>query len=201
MFYSIKGTLILCDPAYAVLSCGGVGFKCYTTTATQNALPPLGSEVTLYTYLYVREDALDLYGFYAKSELDCFKTLIGVSGVGQKVGLAILSVLPAERVALAIASGDHKALTAAPGVGPKLAQRIVLELKDKLGAISLDGPPVGSVSGGVPSAASHAAEAVKALQMLGYSPSDANGAVAKLDSALPVEELIRLALRQMAGRL
>ena len=199
MFYSITGTLIHREPNLAVVECGGVGFKCFTTAATQNALPALGEKVTLFTHLHVREDALDLFGFATKAELDCFKTLTGVSGVGQKVGISILSALPAERVALAIATGDHKALTAAQGVGSKLAQRIVLELKDKMGTPDMAG--LTAVSVGSPSAATNAAEAVRALQMLGYSPADANSAVVKLDSGQPVEELIRQALKQMAGRL
>ncbi len=200
MFYSISGILIHRELGFAAVECGGVAFKCFTTAVTQAALPSIGEKVTLYTHLNVREDALDLYGFATKGELDCFKTLTSVTGVGQKVGLAILSVLPAERVALAVATSDHKALTAAPGVGPKLAQRIVLELKDKMGAIEPEGMPNGAPAG-APSAASHAAEAVRALQMLGYSPADANSVVAKLDGGLPVEELIRQALKQMAGRL
>lgn len=199
MFYSITGTLIHREPGLAVVECGGVGFKCFTTAATQHSLPALGGNVTLFTHLHVREDALDLFGFATKTELDCFKTLTGVSGVGQKVGIAILSALPAERVALAIATGDHKALTAAQGVGPKLAQRIVLELKDKMGALDVEG--LTASPAGIPSSASNAAEAVRALQMLGYSPADANSAVVKLDSGQPVEELIRQALKQMAGRL
>ena len=141
---------------------------------------------------------MDLYGFAAQTELNCYKMLTGVSGVGPKVGLAILSELLPEQVAAAIATGDSKALTRAAGVGPKLAQRIVLELTDKVKKMDMD---TGGMlpQTGVVSASSNAAEAVNALTVLGYAPSDAATVVAKLDSALPVEELIRQALKTMAG--
>ena len=152
----------------------------------------------LYTHLNVREDAMDLFGFSTKNELSCFKMLTSVSGVGAKVGLAILSELTYEQVAMAIASGDSKTLTRAAGVGNKLAQRIILELKDKLknSGTSLDSVSMGSNI----SAAGNASEAVKALNVLGYSTSDAAPIVAKLDSSLSVEEMIRAALKAMAGR-
>lgn len=197
MFYSIKGTLIHTEPGLAVVECGGVGFKCFTTLNTQRALPKLGEEVTLYTHLNVREDALDLFGFATTSELNCFKMLTSVSGVGPKVGLAILSELASEQVAMAVATGDSKTLTRASGVGAKLAQRITLELKDKVKGMQTS--TEGTAPVGVVSAASNAGAAVNALTVLGYSPSEAAAVVGRFDSSLPVEELIRLSLKFMAA--
>ena len=192
------------EPGIAVIECGGVGFKCLTTLVTQRNLPPLGSQAMLYTYLSVREDAMDLFGFATMQELNCFRMLTSVSGVGAKVGLSILSELTPEQVAMAAASGDSKTLTRAAGVGTKLAQRIVLELQDKVkkefgsGAKGMD---LGIGSAGIVSASSHAAEAVSALSVLGYAPTDAASVVAKFDSSLPVEDLIRLSLKDLSSRL
>ena len=130
MIYSLDGTLTYFDQNFAVVSCGGVGFKCFTTLTTLQSLPGVGKPVQLFTYLSVREDALDLYGFATTAELDCFKLLISVNGVGPKAALAILSELSADRLAVCIAGGDAKSLTRAPGIGKKIAERIVLELKD-----------------------------------------------------------------------
>lgn len=182
----------------AVIECAGVGFKCFTSLNTMRTLPKTGEEAKLYTHLNVREDALDLFGFATITELNCFKMLTGVNGVGPKAGLAILSELTPEKIAAAVASGDSKILTRASGVGPKLAKRIVLELKDKVKSI-------GTVNGFTPSvnqsAASNAEAAVEALAVLGYTPSDAASVVGKFDSSLPVEELIRLSLKSLGGRL
>lgn len=197
MFYSVKGNLTHTEPGFAVVECGGVGFKCLTTLSTQRALPKLGEQVTLYTHLNVREDALDLFGFATMSELNCFKMLTGVSGVGPKVGLAILSELAPEQVAMAVATGDSKALTRASGVGAKLAQRITLELKDKVKGMQTSGEAFSPV--GIVSASSNAGAAVSALTVLGYSPTDAAAVVGRFDSALPVEELIRLSLKSMGS--
>ena len=177
-----------------MVECGGVGYKCYTTLTTQRSLPKMGQEIKVYTYVHVREDAMDIYGFATVMELNCYKMLTGVSGVGPKVGLAILSELTPEQVATSIATNDSKALTRAAGVGPKLAQRIVLELTDKDDSVVIP-------KQGVVSASSNAGEAVNALTVLGYSPTDAAAVVAKFDSALPVEELIRLSLKAMAGKM
>ena len=132
MIYSVTGTLVHTEPGAAVVDVGGVAFKCMTSMNTLRSLPRLSEKATLYTYLNVREDALDLFGFATKGELSCFKLLTAISGVGPKVGLAILSQLTPEDVAMAAAAGDAKRFTKASGVGPKLAQRIVLELKDKV---------------------------------------------------------------------
>ncbi|MBQ2812810.1 MAG: Holliday junction branch migration protein RuvA, partial [Clostridia bacterium] len=121
MFYSLTGTVVHTDETSVALSCGGVAFRCYTSFNTLRKIASTGETVTLYTYLAVREDALDLFGFADTDELDCFKILIGVSGVGPKAGLAILSQLTPDKLALAVASGDVKAITAAQGVGPKIA--------------------------------------------------------------------------------
>lgn len=199
MFYSVKGILIHTEPGITVVECGGVGFKCFTTLSTQRALPKLGEPVMLYTHLNVREDALDLFGFATKSELNCFKMLTGVSGVGPKAGLAILSELAPEQVAMAVATGDSKTLTRASGVGAKLAQRITLELKDKVKGMQAVGE--GFVPSGAVSAATNAGAAVNALTVLGYSPTEAAAVVGRFDSSLPVEELIRQSLKAMAGGL
>ncbi|WOC31677.1 MULTISPECIES: Holliday junction branch migration protein RuvA [Caproicibacterium] len=199
MFYSIKGTLTHVEPNIAVVECGGVGFLCRTTMHTQKVLPPLGQETKLFTHLNVREDALELFGFATQAELNCFKLLTNISGVGPKVGLAILSTLTPEQVAAAAATGNSKAFTSANGVGPKLGQRIVLELKDKVKSMQAADAGLSSLPAGVPSAAGNAEAAVSALTVLGYSNSEAASAVARLDSSLPVEELIRLALRGFAS--
>ena len=202
MIYSVSGTLVHLEPGVAVVECGGVGFKCLTSMNTQRKLPNIGGQVKLYTKLNVREDAMDLFGFATLAELSCFTMLTGVSGVGPRVGLAILSELVPEQVALAVASGDSKALTRASGVGAKLAQRIALELKDKVKKMGVVTEGVAPVSpAGVMSAAGNAANAVSALAVLGYTPSEAASVVAKFDSSLPTEELIRLSLREMGSKL
>ena len=199
MLYRLRGSLIHTEPSFAVIECAGVGYKCYTTMNTQRSLPAIGKEAILYTHMNVREDAVDLFGFSSQAELNCFKLLTSVSGVGPKVGLAILSVLSPEQVAVAVAAGDFKTLTMAQGVGNKLAQRVILELKDKLKA--LGGGEEVTAAAGVVNAAGNAAEAMNALTVLGYTPSDVAPVVAKFDSSLPVEELIRLTLKAMAGRM
>ena len=201
MFYSIRGKLTHAEPGLAVVECGGVGFKCMTTLTTQRSLPKLGEETMLYTHLNVREDALDLFGFSTMQELNCFKMLTSVSGVGPKVGLAILSELLPEQVAMAVASGDSKALTRASGVGNKLAQRITLELRDKVQKGFAAGNAPDFAPAGIVSASSNAGEAINALAVLGYAPTDAAAVVGRFDSSLPVEELIRLSLKAMASNI
>lgn len=196
MFYSITGTVVYFDSVSVALDCHGVAFKCLTTLSTLRQIGEKGTTATLYTYLNVREDALDLFGFSTEQELDCFKTLISVSGVGPKAGLSILSELTPEKLVLSIATGDSKAITKAQGVGPKLAQRIVLELKDKLAKgleLSVSSPEIQAA--GIASASGNSSEAISALTMLGYSQSDASLAVSKLDSELSVEDLIKQALK------
>ena len=199
MFYSLRGKLIDISNLTIAIECAGVGYKCIVTQNTLKELPALGEEVYIYTYLNVREDAMELFGFSKLNELNCFKLLTSVSGVGAKVGVAILSTLSAEQVAIAIASDDSKALTMAPGVGNKLAQRIILELKDKVAKaqVNASSPQLTNVT--IP--VGNAAAAVNALFVLGYSKSEATAAIAKLDDNMPVEELIRTALKSMARRI
>lgn len=198
MFYSLSGELIHAEPGFVVVECMGVGYKCLTTINTQKKMPNVGEKVKLYTHLNVREDAIDLFGFYDQSELGCFKMLTSVSGVGAKVGLGILSSLSHEQVAMSIASGDSKTLTRAPGVGNKLAQRIILELKDKLKKLGTVDSNATRAAGTI-SSSGNTSEAINALSVLGYVPSDIALIVAKFDSSLPVEELIRLSLKEIAG--
>ena len=199
MIASLRGKLIFSDTSSVVLECGGVGFRCVVTRTTLNRLPRIGEELFLYTHFSVREDSMDLYGFSELEELQAFKLITSVNGVGPKIGIAILSEFSADRLTLYIASGDAKALTSASGVGIKLAQRIVLELKDKMGdlgvAASADVAAVGNAV-----ASSSSAEAVEALVSLGYSKSEASLAVGKLDSTLPADELIKQALKSLARR-
>ena len=197
MLYCLKGELLHIEPRMAVISCGGVGFRCQITMNTARQLPALGCEAMLYTMMNVREDAIELFGFADQSELNCFKQLISITGVGPKAANAILSEFSPEKVALACASGDYKSLTRAQGVGPKLAQRIVLEMKDKVGALTGGSEPM-DLSGGVVSASGNAAQAVDALTVLGFSAGEASAAVGKLDSALSVESLVREALKLLA---
>ena len=197
MFYSVRGKLIHMDSSTAVVECGGVGYNCQTTMNTLKNLR-LGDEVTLFTYLNVREDAMELFGFSAKTELDTFKTLIGVSGVGPKAGLAILSELSPEQVAMAIATDDIKTITRAQGVGKKIAQRIVLELKDKLAkSLSSEDTSLPSTAAAANAAMGNIPKAIEALGVLGYAPADVSGILATMDSELPVEQLIAQTLRQM----
>lgn len=201
MLYNLKGTLTVSDVNFIVVECGGVGFKCFTTLNTVKQIGKTGDTVNVYTYLAVREDAMDLYGFSSLAELDAFKLLITVSGIGPKAAVSILSQLSPDKLAVCIASGDAKAITRAQGVGKKTAERVVLELKDKMGAIA-----VGDVSDAVSSAASvsansDSAEAVEALVALGYAQSDAAVVVGAMDKSLSVDEMIRLGLKQLAKNL
>ncbi|MBQ8781609.1 MAG: Holliday junction branch migration protein RuvA [Oscillospiraceae bacterium] len=200
MIYSVRGKLIHKEPNLAVIECAGVGYACRTTLSTVSKLDGIGSEAFLYTYLHIREDAVELFGFADEKELNCFKMLISVSGVGPKAGIAILSDTTPERFALNVATGDYKAFTKTKGVGPKLAQRVVLELKDKISKEQLAAVKGGdeinysAVTGG-----GNTAEAISALVVLGYSQTEAASVIAKLDPSLPVEELIRNALKQIAA--
>jgi Holliday junction DNA helicase RuvA len=203
MFYSLTGKMIFKDEQNIAISCGGVGFKCQTTRNTLSALAlKSGEEITVFTHLNVREDALDLFGFATREELDAFKMLITVSGVGPKAALAILSELSPDNLAVAIASGDSKSITRANGVGPKLAQRIVMELKDKISNVSFISEESSNVSSAVNSVnnMSNTAEAIAALTALGYSQTEASVAVSKLSPTLSVEELIKGALKNMTLR-
>ena len=201
MIYCLTGKIVKKSMNAVVLSCGGVGYYAQCPASVAGALPGVGREATIYTVMSVTENDVSLYGFATEEQQACFEMLTAVSGVGPKVGLAILGVMEPERVALAISAGDHKAFKAASGVGPKLAQRIVLELKDKVAKGFVDGVSLEDVAGaasGEPATQS-ASQAIAALVSLGYSQSEAALAVSKIDATLPVEEIIKLALRGMAA--
>ena len=202
MIYCLTGKIVKKSMNAVVLSCGGVGYYAQCPASVAGALPGVGKEATIYTVMSVSENDMSLYGFATEQQQACFEMLIAVSGVGPKVGLAILSVMEPDRVALAISAGDHKAFKAASGVGPKLAQRIVLELKDKVAKGFVDGISLEDVAGASADtqASQGSSQAIAALVSLGYSQSEAALAVSKIDAALPVEEIIKLALRSMAGR-
>ena len=197
MISSIHGKLILKDTGFVVIECSGVGFKCFITQNTFAQIGEIGSEVFLYTYLSVREDALDLYGFYTPDEMETFKLITSVSGVGSKIGIALLSQFDTEKIYMCIVSGDAKTLTAASGVGIKLAQRIVLELKDKVGSVTSSyDADFGSVKSAVSNSSSK--EAIEALVSLGFSQSEASLAVGRCDTSLSVDELIKQSLKILA---
>ena len=196
MFYYLDGTVAHVEPYLAVIDCGGVGYACKTTNTTLGALQK-GKRGKLYTYLNVGEDVFDLYGFATQGELGSFRQLISVSGVGPKAALAILSSTTPEGLAMAVITGDEKVLTRAPGVGKKIAQRIILEPKDKLAKEQQTGglttAAAATVSGG-----GKAVEAAQALSVLGYTQNDIAAAMKGLDAeSLPLEELVRQALRRM----
>lgn len=196
MIYNVKGTLTVTGQSFAVVNCGGVGFQCHTTLTTLKTLDPVGSEVNLFTYLNVREDAMDLYGFLSLEELDCFKLLVSVSGIGPKAALAILSELTPDKLAVCIATGDAKALTKAQGVGKKIAERAVLELKDKVQSIVTDQSASHAVAAAAQAAErTGSTEAVEALVALGFSQSEASVAIAQLAPGLTVDEMIRHGLK------
>ena len=202
MIYCLTGKIVKKSMSAVVLSFGGVGYYAQCPASVAGALPGVGKEATLYTVMRVTENDVSLYGFATEEQQACFEMLTAVSGVGPKVGLAILSVMEPQRVALAISAGDHKAFKAASGVGPKLAQRIVLELKDKVAKGFVDGISLEDVAGAASDApaSQSSAQAIAALVSLGYSQSEAALAISKIDATLPVEEIIKLALRGMAGR-
>ena len=202
MIYCLTGKIVKKSMNAVVLSCGGVGYYAQCPATLAGALPGVGKEATIYTVMSITENDVSLYGFATEQQQACFEMLTAVSGVGPKVGLAILSVMEPDRVALAISAGDHKAFKAASGVGPKLAQRIVLELKDKVAKGFVDGISLEDVAGASADtqASQGSSQAIAALVSLGYSQSEAALAVSKIDAALPVEEIIKLALRSMAGR-
>ena len=199
MFYSLTGTVVHYDSQSVAISCGGVAFNCQTSMNTLKQVSKKGEEVTVFTYLNVREDALDLFGFSTERELECFKLLISISGIGPKMALAILSVLNPDELSLAIASGDYKVIATAQGIGAKKAQRIVMELKDKVASgimtelFDSTATEVAQVSSG-----GNTAEAISALAMLGYSQSEAASAVSRVDKSLSVEGIIKEALKLLS---
>ena len=198
MYYYVNGTVAEIDAGLAVIDCGGVGYACATTNYTLSQLKK-GAPAKLYTYLNVREDAMELFGFADQSELRSFKLLIGVSGVGPRAALSILSAVTPQQLALAVVTEDEKALTAANGIGKKIAQRVILELKDKLareeslGGTSVKGAPAMAA---VPH--SKKSEAQAALAVLGYGSAEIAAALKDIDmEALTLEDIIRQALKRM----
>lgn len=199
MFYYVDGTVTVLRQGLAVIDCGGVGYACH---ASQNTIGKLkvGTRARLLTYLNVREGIFELYGFIDEEEQSCFEMMIGVSGVGPKAALSILSVAPPDRLALSIITGDEKMLMQTPGIGKKIAQRIVLELRDKMSKEQLETASAASpaaavsVSGGV----NHTQEAVAALMVLGYTQAEALHAMEGLDAAnMEAEEIIRRCLKKL----
>lgn len=201
MIYSLKGTLKYTDPTFVVVECGGVGFKCFVSTTTITSLTSVGSTVELLTYMSIREDAMDLYGFSSSNELEAFKKLISISGVGPKAAISILSSLSPDKLAVAISCGDTKAIQSAQGIGKKTAERIVLELKDKMSAVAPSEVASTVISVQNASNQSNMNEAVEVLVSLGFSQSEATLAVSKLDSSLSVDELIRKGLKNLSSNL
>ena len=200
MIYSLNGTLIYSDHQFAVIECGGVGYKFLASTKTLSALPQKGKQAFVYTYMNVKEDAVDLFGFADTNELELFKLITSVNGVGPKIGIAILSDFTVDQLSLAIASGDAKTLTKASGVGLKIAQRIVLELKDKLASGLTVQSDSGSASAADIADGSSPKDAIAALVQFGYSHSEAAATVSKCDLSKSTEDIIKQALRLLTTK-
>lgn len=197
MYYSLRGKLIFSDETSLAVECGGVGYYCAATANTLKRMPKTGEEVFVFTHLNVREDAMDLFAFYDKKELECFKQLISVSGVGPKAALAILSRLSPESLAASVAVGDIKAITQAQGVGPKLAQRVVLELKNKLKIDLEEAVGILKEEDISSSASGSVSEATAALVALGYTRGEAQNVLKGVDMSLSTEEIIKIGLKKL----
>lgn len=199
MFYYLNGEIALMDGNLAVVDCGGVGYACHTTAYTLSKLR-VGQQAKLYTYCNIREDAFDIFGFSSRDELRCFELLLSVTGVGPKVAIAILSATSPERFTLAILTQDERSLTAAQGVGKKMAQRIILELKDKMGAVSevdLSAPSAAAA----PTGGSSIALAQAALAELGYSSAEIGAALKGVQTeGRSTEDIVKQCLRAMVMR-
>ncbi len=195
MIYSVRGKLVHWEQGLAVVECGGVGYACRTTMNTLAKIRDL-EEVTLFTYLHITENSLDLFGFADNAELACFKQLLSVSGVGPKAALSILSDITPSKLALCVASGDSKTLTKSPGIGAKIAQRIVLELKDKVAKEQHFTAAELSTPAAMPSDA--LSEAMAALGVLGFTPQQCAAALSGADPKAAVEDLIKFGLKNLA---
>ena len=191
MYYYIKGTLVQKSDNYIVVDANGVGYMIYTSLNSMQNTGEVGKKITIYTYLHVREDVMDLFGFTTIEEKNMFMQLISVSGVGPKAALSILSVTTPAKFALAVITNDVKTITKASGVGPKMAQRVILELKDKMKTDELE-IDLEDESDDILS--DNRSEAISALVVLGYSSNDAQKAVKGIDGTLSVEEIIKKAL-------
>ena len=206
MFYYVRGKLTLLDPAFAVIDANGVGYRLTISQTThsllsKNSTSSKNDDVTLYSYMAVREDGVELFGFGTVDELDAFKLLITVSGVGPKAAIAILSQLPPQKLSVAICSEDKKAISMANGIGPKTAARVILELKDKLTKAPIGADSDDSFEAAVSNtigAQSKLSDAQDALMALGYSRNEAYNVLKTLDTAnLELDDIIRLALKKM----
>lgn len=202
MIYSLNGTVILKGQNFAVIECGGVGYKCLVTMNTLRCLPGNGEQAMLYTHMIVREDAVELCGFSTTDEMNCFKLLTSISGVGAKVAVAILSELKPEQLALAVSVGDSKMLTRASGVGNKLAQRIILELKDKVKklGVAAESSSIGEVTAAIPSASANISQALGALAVLGYTPEEVLPFMNGTDPDMTVEQIIAKTLKAIGKK-
>lgn len=196
MIYSLKGMVTVTEQNLAVIECGGVGYGCRTTANTLATLS-VGKEAKLFTYMAVREDAVELFGFADMQELNCFKMLISVSGVGPKAAISILSGMTPQAFALCVASGDSKSLTTAPGIGKKIADRIVLELKDKIAKENISSVKSDALIPAV-AVSNSVSEAISALMVLGYSNSEATKAIAGMPADTPTDALIKAGLKNLA---
>lgn len=201
MIYSLNGEITHLEQGMAVVDCGGVGYACKITVTTASKLS-VGEKHLLYTYMSVREDAVDLFGFMDETELNCFKMLIGISGVGPKAAISILSELSPQAFALAVIGNDSKAITRAQGIGSKTAQRIVLELKDKLSKDSsaFSSAEIPSISVSAPLMNNNYNEAFSALMVLGFTNQQATKALSELDQTMSVQELVKEGLKRLSGR-
>ncbi len=200
MIYSVKGEVTHIAQNLVVIECGGVGYACRTASSAVSKAA-IGETLKLYTYMNVREDAVDLFGFADESELNCFKMLISVSGVGSKAAISILSALSPQEFALAVVNDDSKKITAAQGVGPKLASRIVLELKDKLKKDkSLTDVEIPKINLS-PAAKGAYSEALTALMVLGFTNAQAQSALEGLSPDLTVQELVKEGLKRLSGKI
>ena len=202
MYYHIDGILSYKDANLAVIDCAGVGYKLNISYTTYSRLPEIGKQVKLFTHLVVKEDALDLLGFYDLSEKNAFIMLTSISGIGIKVATSVLSVLSPERFAFAVASGDYKEISMAHGVSSKTAQKIILELKDKIDKENIESAKSGGmdrfIDNNMPAAGNVRGDAIIALMSLGYSRNDANDALKNVDMSKSLEEIIKLGLKNLA---
>lgn len=197
MIYSLRGILTYKEPSVAVIECGGVGYLCRISQNTYSNLNNINEEQFLYTFMNVGKENIDLFGFINQEELSCFKLLISVNGVGVKAGISILSALTPEKFAVAVSSGDSKAISSAKGVGNKIAQRIVLELKDKIIKENINITGDAFSTNDIPVSASNFDEALQGLMALGYSQSEILPYMKKLSGDLSTSDIIREVLKCM----
>ena len=202
MFYYLNGELALCEPGCCVIDCGGVGYKLTTSlTTSQNMANKIGQKVKFFTYLAVREDGVELFGFESNEERACFNLLISVSGVGPKAATAILSMMTPDRFSLAVCTEDTKFISKTPGIGPKTAARIVLELKDKISKDMMTATPsqtLGTASAKATPMSKNLSEATEALMVLGYDKNTVLSVIKDIDPATEVGSIIKAALKKLA---